>query len=142
MIREIENRSQARIDIDQSTNDLGYSLANIRGDSNQRRVGSGLVIAEIAKVMDQSGEVLDASFGGCKIEFQIDSQYVGWLKGPRGKVVQDLQLRSGTRIDVDQSNPHLGYATVRARSALEPPDHPHSPVLESVFCATRHMRCS
>jgi len=117
MIREIENRSQARIDIDQSTNDLGYSIANIRGDANQRRVGSGLVIAEIAKVMDQSGEVLDESFGGfwtgCKVEFQIDSQYVGWLKGPRGKVVQDLQLRSGTRIDVDQSNPHLGYATVK-----------------------------
>uniref|UniRef100_A0A7S1LCZ0 K Homology domain-containing protein n=1 Tax=Alexandrium catenella TaxID=2925 RepID=A0A7S1LCZ0_ALECA len=119
MIREIENRSQARIDIDQSTNDLGYSLANIRGDSNQRRVGSGLVIAEIAKVMDQSGEVLDASFGGCKIEFQIDSQYVGWLKGPRGKVVQDLQLRSGTRIDVDQSNPHLGYATVKVYGSGE-----------------------
>mmetsp|Transcript_133799 Transcript_133799/g.373031 ORF Transcript_133799/g.373031 Transcript_133799/m.373031 type:complete len:655 (+) Transcript_133799:410-2374(+) len=113
MIREIENRSQARIDIDQSTNDLGYSVANIRGDANQRRVGSGLVIAEIAKVMDQSGEVLDESYGGCKIEFQIDSQYVGWLKGPRGKVVQDLQLRSGTRIDVDQSNPHLGFATVK-----------------------------
>uniref|UniRef100_A0A7S4Q537 K Homology domain-containing protein n=1 Tax=Alexandrium monilatum TaxID=311494 RepID=A0A7S4Q537_9DINO len=113
MIREIENRSQARIDIDQSTSDMGYSLANIRGDTNQRRVGSGLVIAEIAKVMDQSGEQLDESFGGCKMEFQIDSQYVGWLKGPRGKVVQDLQLRSGTRIDVDQSNPHLGYATVK-----------------------------
>mmetsp|Transcript_32173 Transcript_32173/g.63398 ORF Transcript_32173/g.63398 Transcript_32173/m.63398 type:complete len:758 (+) Transcript_32173:48-2321(+) len=115
MIREIESRSGAQIDIDQSTKELGYgySLAHVRGGVAQRRTACGLVIAEIAKVMDQSGEQMDDSFGACKVEIQIDSQYVGWLKGPRGKVVQDLQVKSGTRIDVDQSNPHLGTATVK-----------------------------
>ena len=29
---------------------------------------------------------------GAKAEFQIDTQYVGWVKGPRGKVVQDIQV--------------------------------------------------
>eukprot|EP00415_Alexandrium_ostenfeldii_P001901 UN1901 len=53
------------------------------------------------------------------IEFQIDSQYVGWLTGARGEVVQDLQLRSGTRIDVDQTDPHLGYATVKVYGSGE-----------------------
>jgi len=115
MIREIESRSGAQIDIDQSTKELGYgySMAHVRGGAAQRRTACGLVIAEIAKVMDQSGEQMDDSFGACKVEIQIDSQYVGWLKGPRGKVVQDLQVKSGTRIDVDQSNPHLGTATVK-----------------------------
>jgi len=120
MIREIESRSGAQIDIDQSTKELGYgySMAHVRGGAAQRRTACGLVIAEIAKVMDQSGEQMDDSFGACKVEIQIDSQYVGWLKGPKGKVVQDLQVKSGTRIDVDQSNPHLGTATVKVYGDL------------------------
>jgi len=113
MIREIETRSGAHVEIDQSTKEEGYSQANVRGSTEQRKTARGLVIAEIAKVMDQSGEKPDENFEGRKIEIKIDSQYVGWLKGPKGKVVQDLQVRSGTRIDVDQSKPELGTATVK-----------------------------
>eukprot|EP00421_Protoceratium_reticulatum_P023688 CAMPEP_0168470484 /NCGR_PEP_ID=MMETSP0228-20121227/58752_1 /TAXON_ID=133427 /ORGANISM="Protoceratium reticulatum, Strain CCCM 535 (=CCMP 1889)" /LENGTH=743 /DNA_ID=CAMNT_0008486287 /DNA_START=17 /DNA_END=2248 /DNA_ORIENTATION=- len=123
MIREIEARSGAQVDIDQSTRELGYSQANVRGAETQRRTAAGLVVAEIAKVMDQSGEVFDDTFPGCKVEFHIDSQYVGWLKGPRGKVVQDLQIKSATRIDVDQSNPQLGYATVKVYGDLQGTQH-------------------
>jgi len=113
MIREIETRSGGLVEIDQSTKEDGFSRANVRGSAEQRKTARGLVIAEIAKVMDQSGEQLDGNFEGRKIEIKIDSQYVGWLKGPKGKVVQDLQVRSGTRIDVDQSKPELGTATVK-----------------------------
>merc|ERR1719464_1058401 len=70
------------------------------------------------KVMDQSREIPEPSFPGMKAEFRIDVQYVGWVKGPRGKVVQDIQVKSGTRIDVDQSTPDLGYATVKVFGTL------------------------
>jgi len=43
----------------------------------------------------------------------VDTQYVGWVKGPQGKVVVDIQVKSGTRIDVDQNTREMGYATVK-----------------------------
>mmetsp|Transcript_48858 Transcript_48858/g.130783 ORF Transcript_48858/g.130783 Transcript_48858/m.130783 type:complete len:632 (-) Transcript_48858:120-2015(-) len=119
MIREIESRSGAQVDIDQTTKDLGYSIAQMRGRLQQKKIAHGLVVAEVMKVMDQSNEPAVGNFPGAKSEFRIDVQYVGWVKGPRGKVVQDIQVKSGTRIDVDQNTRDLGYAVVKVYGTVE-----------------------
>lgn len=119
MIREIESRSGAQVDIDQTTKDMGYSVARMRGQKQQKKVAHGLVVAEVMKVMDQSHEAPVGNFPGMKTEFRIDVQYVGWVKGPRGKVVQDIQVKSGTRIDVDQNSRDLGYAVVKVYGTAE-----------------------
>jgi len=119
MIREIESRSGAQVDIDQTTKDLGYSIAQMRGRMQHKKIAHGLVVAEVMKVMDQSNELPVGSFPGAKSEFRIDVQYVGWVKGPRGKVVQDIQVKSGTRIDVDQNTRDLGYAVVKVYGTAE-----------------------
>lgn len=119
MIREIESRSGAQVDIDQTTKDIGYSTAQMRGRLQQKKIAHGLVVAEVMKVMDQSGEASVGNFPGAKSEFRIDVQYVGWVKGPRGKVVQDIQVKSGTRIDVDQNTRDLGYAMVKVYGTVE-----------------------
>uniref|UniRef100_A0A7S4R5U7 K Homology domain-containing protein n=1 Tax=Alexandrium monilatum TaxID=311494 RepID=A0A7S4R5U7_9DINO len=119
MIREIESRSGAQVDIDQTTKDLGYSTAHMRGRLQQKKTAHGLVVAEVMKVMDQSGEPSVSQFPGAKSEFRIDVQYVGWVKGPRGKVVQEIQVKSGTRIDVDQNTRDLGYAMVKVYGTHE-----------------------
>jgi len=119
MIREIESRSGAQVDIDQTTKDMGYSIAQMRGRLVQKKTAHGLVVAEVMKVMDQSGEPSCSNFPGAKSEFRIDVQYVGWVKGPRGKVVQDIQVKSGTRIDVDQNTRDLGYAVVKVYGTVE-----------------------
>ena len=64
-------------------------------------------------VTSASSPALEQSPGGRGIELRIDNRYVGWLKGRKGKVVRDLQARSGTRIDVDQGRPGLCTATVK-----------------------------
>lgn len=52
----------------------------------------GFVVAEVVKVSDHSGGQYDFSTFGAKTEIRIDGKYVGWVKGPRGKVVQDAPL--------------------------------------------------
>jgi len=113
MIRDIEGRSGSQVDIDQTHKDLGYSTAHMRGGYAQKKTAHGLVIAEVMKALDQSGDATDPSLPGTRTEFRVDTQYVGWVKGPRGKVVQDIQVKSATRIDVDQNTRDMGFATVK-----------------------------
>jgi len=113
MMRDIEARSGCQVDIDQATKHMGYSTARMRGRYLQKKTACGFVIAEVMKVLEQSGEQPEPGFPGHKWDFRVDSQYVGWVKGPQGKVVQDIQVKSSTRIDVDQNTRELGYATVK-----------------------------
>lgn len=119
MLRDIESRSGAAIEFDQSAQENGYNLAYFRGTLEQKRLAHSLVVAEVMKAMNSTGEPPEIFPIGAKDEFRIDTQYVGWVKGPQGKVVQDVQVRSGTRVDVDQTNKELGYATVRIYGTSE-----------------------
>jgi len=101
------------VDIDQTHKDLGYNTARMRGGPVQKKTAHGLVIAEVMKALEQSPGTTDPFAPGVRIDFQLDCQYVGWLKGPRGKVVQDIQVKSATRIDVDQNSRDRGFATVK-----------------------------
>jgi len=122
MIRDIEHRSGAQVDIDQSMVDSGFSMAKISGGSLQKKLAHGLVVAEVMKVKDQSAEPFDFEIG-IQVDFRIDQQYVGWIKGPRGKVVQDIQCKSGTRIDVDQRGPDPKVAIVKFFGTAEGTAH-------------------
>merc|ERR550514_2607394 len=64
------------------------------------------------KVADKSGDPSSCRSFATKLEFCVDQQYVGWIKGPKGKVIQDVAMRSSTRIDVDQ-NPGSSVAMVK-----------------------------
>jgi hypothetical protein len=119
MIRDIEGRSGCQVDIDQTHKDMGYSTAHMRGRYAQKKTAHGLVIAEVMKALDQSGDATDPSLPGTRTEFRVDTQYVGWVKGPRGKVVQDIQVKSATRIDVDQNSRDMGFATVKVFGTQE-----------------------
>mmetsp|Transcript_143706 Transcript_143706/g.358220 ORF Transcript_143706/g.358220 Transcript_143706/m.358220 type:complete len:757 (+) Transcript_143706:146-2416(+) len=119
MIREIESRSGAVVDIDQSTKDLGHCTVNMHGDEESKRKAYGFVVAEMLKVADQPGSNMDCSAIGTKLSLNIDAKFVGWVKGPKGKVVQDITGRSNTRVDVDQSNIHNGTAVVNVYGTHE-----------------------
>ena len=47
------------MDIDQNTKDQGYSSALMRGTAAQKKLAYGLVIAEVMKATENSGESLD-----------------------------------------------------------------------------------
>jgi len=119
MIREIESRSGAVVDIDQSTKDMGHCTVNMHGDEEAKRKAYGFVVAEMLKVADQPGSNMDCSAIGTKLSLNIDAKFVGWVKGPKGKVVQDITGRSNTRVDVDQSNIHNGTAIINVYGTHE-----------------------
>jgi rRNA processing protein Krr1/Pno1 len=121
MVRDIEARSGASIDVDQSTIDMGHCTVNINGPNEQaKKIAHGFVVAEVVKAAEQSGDTNSVAHYGQRLDIRIESKYVGWVKGPRGKVVQDITARSATRVDVDQGN-HMdpGYATVKVYGTFE-----------------------
>ena len=60
-----------------------------------------------------SGEYATRSFTciGTIQEIPLDKSYVGWLIGQHWEVIQDLSLRSGTRVDLDLSDPNSPNAS-------------------------------
>ncbi|CAK0809307.1 unnamed protein product [Prorocentrum cordatum] len=119
MIRDIEARSGAAINIDQTTIDQGHCTVNIHGDEQSKKVAHGFVVAEVVKAAEQSGDSNAVANYGTRLDIRIESKFVGWVKGPRGKVVQDITARSATRVDVDQGQHDPGYATVKVYGTLE-----------------------
>eukprot|EP00928_Gymnodinium_smaydae_P075988 TRINITY_DN589_c0_g1_i1.p1 TRINITY_DN589_c0_g1~~TRINITY_DN589_c0_g1_i1.p1 ORF type:complete len:979 (-),score=164.69 TRINITY_DN589_c0_g1_i1:140-3076(-) len=120
MIRDIEGKAGATIDIDNSSQEFGYNLVHFRSASESgKALAYGLIVAEVVKAMGSTNEPMESFPIGARDEFRIDTQFVGWVKGPQGKVVQDIQLRSGTRIDVDQTARDMGYATIKVMGTAE-----------------------
>merc|ERR1719507_2240545 len=66
---------------------------------------------------------MDGGSIGTKLEIRIDGSYVGWIKGPKGKVVQDITTRSSTRVDVDQSLADQGFATIKIYGTYDGVQH-------------------
>ncbi|CAK0809311.1 unnamed protein product [Prorocentrum cordatum] len=119
MIRDIEARSGAAVDIDQTTKDQGHCTVMIHGNEQSKKIAHGLVVAEVMKVAEQSGDSDAVASYGTRLDIRIDSKFVGWVKGPRGKVVQDITARSATRVDVDQGHHDPGHATVKIYGTIE-----------------------
>merc|ERR1719401_2736966 len=113
MVKDIQEKSGARIEIDQTTKDQGHCTVHIQGTEDQKQFAYGFVVAEVIKVADQPGSNMDYTQLGAKVEIQIDPKFVGWIKGPKGKVVMDITNRSSTRVDVDQSESSSGVAMLK-----------------------------
>merc|ERR1719210_2412762 len=80
---------------------MNMCTAHFEGAEDSKRRAFFLAVAEVTKVAEQSGEAAGCAAG--RIEhIPVDAEYVGWIKGPQGKVVRDVMNRSCTRIDVDQ----------------------------------------
>merc|ERR1719401_3065260 len=123
MVKDIQEKSGARIEIDQTTKDQGHCTVHIQGTEDQKQFAYGFVVAEVIKVADQPGSNMDYSQLGAKLEIEIDPKYVGWIKGPKGKVVMDITTRSSTRVDVDQTDANRGLAMVRVYGTHEGVQH-------------------
>lgn len=83
MIREIEAKSGATVEIDQSTKDEGHCTVHMQGDEEGKRKAYGFVVAELLKVADQPSSNMDCTAIGTKLSLVIDSKFVGWVKGPK-----------------------------------------------------------
>lgn len=115
-IREIEADTGAKIKIDQSTKDYGYSVVLISGDSQAANNALRRVKASVAVV---SGEKEDGARGQApdddvqEISLEVEQRFVGWILGKSGIVLKEIEAQSGAKVSIDQSTKHLGYSTVK-----------------------------
>merc|ERR1712083_468565 len=109
-MREIESESGAKVSIDQSTKDCGYSIVKVSGNASavhhaQQRIQSSLALAADHQ---SSSSGLDAAEGWMAAtsaeseDMQVEQRCVGWLLGTRGIVLKEIEQKSGARISIDQ----------------------------------------
>lgn len=125
-MREIEASSGARVTIDQSSKEQGYSTVKIAGNAACVQQAYQRIQASLALVspMEQphSGGIdsglatkleQDSAVDGDDGDMQVEQQWVGWLLGKGGVVLKEIEHRSGARVSIDQSTKDLGFSTVR-----------------------------
>lgn len=68
---------------------------------DQARAGRLHILAEMAKTISNANEDLKPHAPRI-VEFKIDKSYIGAVIGPGGKVIQDLQARTNTVINIEE----------------------------------------
>eukprot|EP00933_Yihiella_yeosuensis_P040960 TRINITY_DN35389_c0_g1_i1.p1 TRINITY_DN35389_c0_g1~~TRINITY_DN35389_c0_g1_i1.p1 ORF type:complete len:661 (+),score=197.17 TRINITY_DN35389_c0_g1_i1:49-2031(+) len=125
-IRNIESDTGAKISIDQSTKDQGFSTIKLSGTpqsvaSAQSKIQASLNMAQGGGGAQSSGAPafsqgqLDPN--AVQGEMQIEQRFVGWIVGKAGAVLKEIEMMSGTSISIDQTNKAMGYSTVKISGA-------------------------
>ncbi|CAK9072237.1 unnamed protein product [Durusdinium trenchii] len=116
-VQQIEEESGAKIHVDQSTKEAGYSIVRVTGPASavqmaERRIEASISIAarnETAKALE-SGETAD---------MEVEQRFVGWILGKSGTVLKQIQAQSGALVSIDQSTKELGYSQVRISGTFQ-----------------------
>lgn len=120
-VREVEVDTGAKIVIDQSTKDQGFSTARITGQPVAVELAHQRIQASLARVSGDgdAAAATDAtllstgSMAEDSGEMQVEQRMVGWILGKSGVVLKEIETTSGARIAIDQSTKDFGYSTVR-----------------------------
>lgn len=111
VVREIETQSGCKISMNQGTRNMGFTMAQLHGDAQQRAMARQLVEASLERARGGGGG------GGpgtqAEEDLQVEQKWVGWLLGRGGGVCKEIEQESGARITIDQSTKSLGYSTVK-----------------------------
>jgi len=142
VIREIETSSGCKISLNQSTRNMGYTVAQLRGSSEQRQMARQLMEASLDRAKSQPGwdggkgggswggagggcapsaalafggsvQRWDGGGGATEELMQVEQRWVGWLLGKGGQLCKEIEQESGAKVSIDQSTKSLGYSTVR-----------------------------
>lgn len=100
-IKDLQRRSGARIQIDQNFPDGQPRLVTIEGEPHSVQVGVELVTSLIGN----APTVGNGSIAGNRMTFECPKSLVGRVIGKGGETINELQRRSGARIQIEQRVP-------------------------------------
>mmetsp|Transcript_22546 Transcript_22546/g.27781 ORF Transcript_22546/g.27781 Transcript_22546/m.27781 type:complete len:619 (+) Transcript_22546:30-1886(+) len=110
-VQQIQDETGAKISIDQSTKDAGYSIVHVSGSMTavqqaERRIQSSISLVNAPKQGDfrQDAETT---------EMEVEQRLVGWILGKSGMVLREIETQSGASVSIDQSTKELGFSKVR-----------------------------
>mmetsp|Transcript_78592 Transcript_78592/g.230589 ORF Transcript_78592/g.230589 Transcript_78592/m.230589 type:complete len:631 (-) Transcript_78592:141-2033(-) len=132
-VKELEAETGAKISIDQSCKDMGFSTVKVSGSAMSIQLAQQRIQASLSLVTPTTSSAAPAApadglaalskvaaaateaFSGQnpETEMQVEQKWVGWLLGKAGVVLKEIELQSGASVKIDQSTKDMGYSTVR-----------------------------
>ncbi len=91
----------------------GLSMDTMRAALDQARAGRQHILGEMAKTLSEAREELAATAPRL-IQVVIDSDFIGALIGPGGKVIKGIQAETGAQIDIEERD-GKGFVTVSSK---------------------------
>mmetsp|Transcript_109865 Transcript_109865/g.342444 ORF Transcript_109865/g.342444 Transcript_109865/m.342444 type:complete len:799 (-) Transcript_109865:75-2471(-) len=110
VVREIEMQSGCKVSLNQGTRSMGFTVAQLHGDVQQRAVARQLMEASLERARTTG---TGGSMNPGEQDLQVEQRWVGWLLGKGGGLAREIEQESGARITIDQSTKSLGYSTVK-----------------------------
>jgi polyribonucleotide nucleotidyltransferase len=104
----------------------GLSQDTLRKALYQARDGRAHILGEMAKTMTEAREEI-APTAPRLIQLIIDTDFIGAIIGPGGKIIKGIQADTGAQIDIDERD-GKGYVTVAA------------PDMDSAYAAIERIR--
>eukprot|EP00927_Polykrikos_kofoidii_P070650 TRINITY_DN67061_c0_g1_i1.p1 TRINITY_DN67061_c0_g1~~TRINITY_DN67061_c0_g1_i1.p1 ORF type:complete len:695 (-),score=148.90 TRINITY_DN67061_c0_g1_i1:284-2368(-) len=113
-VQDIEAATGAKVGIDQTTKELGYSVLKLTGSAQACQRAQERIEASLARaVQDPLGGGLQ---DGVEEEtMQVEQNKVGWILGKGGVVMKEIESQCGARISIDQSTKDMGFSVVGIR---------------------------
>lgn len=111
-IHDIEKETWAWIQVDQSTQEEGYSTVRLQGQWRYQLQACDTIAAKLAE-HDPDGFTGLSFTADSKIVLQVDQKYVPYILGRQGAAIKTLETQSWAWIKIDQSTKGDGYSTVR-----------------------------
>mmetsp|Transcript_3695 Transcript_3695/g.10160 ORF Transcript_3695/g.10160 Transcript_3695/m.10160 type:complete len:640 (-) Transcript_3695:21-1940(-) len=110
VVREIETQSGCKISMNQGTRNLGFTVAQLHGNDQQRSTARQLMEASLERAKASGG---GASPRLAEEDLQVEQRWVGWLLGKGGGLAKEIEQESGAKVTIDQSTKSLGFSTVK-----------------------------
>eukprot|EP00927_Polykrikos_kofoidii_P066051 TRINITY_DN61713_c0_g1_i1.p1 TRINITY_DN61713_c0_g1~~TRINITY_DN61713_c0_g1_i1.p1 ORF type:complete len:755 (-),score=143.89 TRINITY_DN61713_c0_g1_i1:140-2278(-) len=143
-VQGIELETGAKIGIDQTTKDLGYSVLKLTGTAQAIQKAQARIEQSLSMIsqnpneqppMDPpaiaasslSAEALLAQISASQAtqpapeenDIVVEQCKVGWLLGKAGVVLKEIEAQCGAKISIDQTSKDLGFSTVKIRGGSQ-----------------------
>lgn len=152
LMKEIEAESGAKVKIDQSTKEHGYSIVKMSGSSSAVHHAQSRIQASVARASGEKTSPTPVIVGNAQgsyredsrrrdtrdaqssevEEMQVEQRCVGWLLGCKGIVMKEIEQKSGARISIDQSTKEQGFSTVKISGSRDRIEDARSLVNEKI----------
>eukprot|EP00928_Gymnodinium_smaydae_P009993 TRINITY_DN13753_c0_g1_i1.p1 TRINITY_DN13753_c0_g1~~TRINITY_DN13753_c0_g1_i1.p1 ORF type:complete len:453 (+),score=133.29 TRINITY_DN13753_c0_g1_i1:393-1751(+) len=109
-IKAISDQTGARVQLDQSTQDRGFSIIRVVGGKAEAERALESVTQQLERVRARGDALGD---GQPEDEIRIEQRFVGFLIGPGGATFKQIKEQSGALLYIDQGSRDKGYSVIR-----------------------------
>jgi len=111
-VQQIQDETGAKISIDQTTKDAGYSVVHVSGSISAVQSAEKRIQSSIEKV-NREAQTGNFPQDTETTEMQVEQRLIGWILGKSWMVLKQIEAQSGSSVAIDQSTKELGFSKLR-----------------------------